>query len=226
VAPSPLPFHGEDDLPQALDTQGIRKVTEDFKTAAKRALQAGYQVIEIHSAHGYLLHQFLSPLSNHRTDDYGGSFDNRIRLLLEVVKAVQSVWPQNLPLFVRISATDWMEEGWDIDEAVQLASILKREGVDLIDCSSGGLVPGAKVPVAPGYQVPFAQRIKKEVGILTGAVGLITGVHQSEDILLEGKADLIILARAALREPYFALHAAHILGDNITWPRQYQRAKL
>lgn len=226
VAPSAIPFNRDEDTPEALDEQGIKKVINDFKTAARRALQAGYKVIEIHGAHGYLIHQFLSPLSNQRTDHYGGSLENRMRLLMEIVKAVQSVWPHNLPLLVRISATDWVDEGWDIDEAVMLASVLKREGVDLIDCSSGGLVPTAKVPVAPGYQVPFAERIKKETGILTGAVGLITGVHQSEEILQENKADLILLARVALREPYFAMHAAHILGDDITWPRQYQRAKL
>lgn len=226
VAPSAIPFNRDEDTPEALDEQGIKKVINDFKTAARRALQAGYKVIEIHGAHGYLIHQFLSPLSNQRTDHYGGSLENRMRLLMEIVKAVQSVWPHNLPLLVRISATDWVDEGWDIDEAVMLASVLKREGVDLIDCSSGGLVPTAKVPVAPGYQVPFAERIKKETGILIGAVGLITGVHQSEEILQENKADLILLARVALREPYFAMHAAHILGDDITWPRQYQRAKL
>lgn len=226
MAPSAIPFYQEDDTPQALDEQGIHKVIDDFKTAAKRAYEAGYKVIEIHGAHGYLIHQFLSPLSNQRTDHYGGSLENRMRLLLEIVQAVQSVWPKNLPLLVRISATDWMEDGWDIDESVLLASILKREGVDLIDCSSGGLVPMAKVPVAPGYQVPFAERIKKETGILTGAVGLITGVLQSEEILQENKADLILLARVSLREPYFAMHAAHIIGEDITWPRQYQRAKL
>lgn len=225
VAPSPIAFNPGENLPQELDAEGIRKVVDDFKTAARRAVQVGYKVVEIHAAHGYLIHQFLSPLSNRRQDKYGGSFENRIRLLMEVVKAVQGVWPKNLPLFVRISATDWFEDGWEIEEAVQLAAILKQEGVDLIDCSSGGLVPHARIPVGPGYQVPFAERIKKQTGILTGAVGLITGVHQSEDILQQGKADLILLARTSLREPYFALHAAHILGDDIMWPKQYQRAK-
>lgn len=226
VAPSALAFYPDDELPAELDGEGIEKVINDFKTAAQRAVKAGYKVLEIHGAHGYLIHQFLSPLSNHRTDRYGGSFENRIRLLLEVLKAVQAVWPINLPLFVRISATDWAEEGWDIEETVQLSAILKQQGVDLIDCSSGGLVSYAKIPLGPGYQVPFAARIKKETGILTGAVGLITGVHQSEDIIREGKADLILLARTSLREPYFALHAAHMLDDDITWPKQYQRAKL
>lgn len=225
VAPSPLAFHPGDQLPRELDQQGIQKVINDFKTATQRAVQVGYQVAEIHAAHGYLIHQFLSPLSNQRKDHYGGSFENRIRLLLEVVDAVKQVWPENLPLFVRISATDWAEQGWHLEEAVQLAALLKQQGVDLIDCSSGGLLPHAKISLGPGYQVPFAERIKKETGILTGAVGLITGVHQSEDILQQGKADLILLARTSLREPYFALHAAHILGDDITWPIQYQRAK-
>jgi len=226
VAPSSLPFYPEDIAPQTLDLDGIKNVITDFRDAAIRALQAGYKVIEIHAAHGYLVHQFLSPLSNHRTDNYGGSFENRIRLLLEIVEAIQTVWPQNRPLFVRISATDWADGGWNIDEATKLSSILKMKGVDLIDCSSGGLVPHAKIPVAPGYQVVFAERIRKETGILTGAVGLITEVQQAEDILENEQADLIIIARASLREPYFALHAAKILEDDIDWPLQYERAKL
>ena len=183
VSSSAIAFTTEDVAPQELDFKGITKVITDFRDAAIRALQAGYKVIEIHAAHGYLIHQFLSPLSNHRTDSYGGSFENRIRLLLEIVKSVQTIWPQNHPLFVRISATDWAEGGWNIIESVKLSSILKAEGVDLIDCSSGGLVPYAKIPLAPNYQVAFAERIKKEVGILTGAVGLITEVQQAEDIL-------------------------------------------
>jgi 2,4-dienoyl-CoA reductase-like NADH-dependent reductase (Old Yellow Enzyme family) len=172
-----------------------------------------------------LIHEFLSPLSNHRTDNYGGSFENRIRLLLEIVKTIQSVWPKNLPLFVRISSTDWVEGGWDINEAIQLSTILKMSGIDLIDCSSGGMVPYARIPAGPGYQVAFAERIKKETGILTGAVGLITEVAQAEDILVKEQADLIIIARASLRDPYFALNAAHTLGDHITWPVQYKRAR-
>jgi 2,4-dienoyl-CoA reductase-like NADH-dependent reductase (Old Yellow Enzyme family) len=226
VSASEIAFNPDDDTPQMLDENGIRKVIADFKASAKRALVAGYKVIEIHAAHGYLIHQFLSPLSNHRVDNYGGSFENRIRLLLEIIQEVQTVWPESLPLFVRISATDWAEGGWNADEAVQLSSILKDKGVDLIDCSSGGMVPYAKIPVGPGFQVPFAERIKNETGIMTGAVGMITEVQQAEFILEEEQADLIIIARASLREPYFALHAAKVLETDITWPVQYQRAKI
>jgi 2,4-dienoyl-CoA reductase-like NADH-dependent reductase (Old Yellow Enzyme family) len=226
VSSSAISFNSEDDAPLALNSEGISKVIADFKTAAQRSLAAGYKVLEIHAAHGYLIHQFLSPLSNHRTDNYGGSFENRIRLLLEIVKAVKTAWPQNLPLFVRISATDWVEGGWNIDEAVKLSSVLKASGIDLIDCSSGGLVPYAKIPWRPGYQVAFAERIKKEAGILTSAVGLITEVQQAEHIIKKGEADLILLGRESLREPYFAMKAAANLGDDITWPLQYQRAKL
>lgn len=226
VAPSAVAFNPEYDIPKELDTNGILKVIADFKVAASRALLAGYKLIEIHAAHGYLIHQFLSPLSNRRTDEYGGSFENRIRLLLEILKAVQTVWPQNLPVFVRISATDWAEGGWDINEAIKLSFLLKTNGVDLIDCSSGGLVPYAKIRLGPGYQVPFAERIKKETGILTGAVGMITEAQQAEDILAKGEADLILIARESLRKPYFAFHAAQGLNDDIEWPLQYQRAKL
>jgi 2,4-dienoyl-CoA reductase-like NADH-dependent reductase (Old Yellow Enzyme family) len=226
VGPSPIGFYMEDNPPQGLDSAGIKKVIDDFKASAVRAMEAEYKVLEIHAAHGYLIHQFLSPLSNHRTDSYGGSFENRIRLLLEVLAAIQTVWPQNLPLFVRISATDWADGGWDASEVVKLSGILKIKGVDLIDCSSGGLVPDVKIPIGPGYQVPFSERIKKETGILTSAVGLITEEHQAEEILRKKQADLIFLARASLRDPYFALHAAHLLGDDISWPLQYKRAKL
>ena len=226
VSASAIAFNPEDDAPRELDSDGIKKVISDFKIAAKRSLKAGYKLIEIHAAHGYLIHQFLSPLSNHRTDNYGGSFENRIRLLLEIVKAVQTEWPQNLPLFVRISATDWAEGGWDVDEAIQLSSILKQNGVDLIDCSSGGMVPYQQIPLGPGYQVAFAERIKAETGILTSAVGLITEAQQAEDILVKEQADLILIARASLRDPYFALNAAKLLGDDIDWPLQYKRAKL
>ncbi len=225
VAPSALPFLPDDNPPQALDEKGLQKVISDFRMAALRSYKAGYKVMEIHAAHGYLVHQFLSPLSNHRTDNYGGSFENRIRLLLEIVSAILEVWPSNLPLFVRLSATDWAEGGWNADETVQLSSILKQKGVDLIDTSSGGMVPNAKIPLGPGYQVPFAERIKNETGILTGAVGLITETQQAEDIVQKGQADLILIARASLRNPYFALHAAKILGDEIEWPWQYLRAK-
>jgi len=226
VAPSSIAFYQEDNAPHALDREGIEKVKSDFKMAAMRALKAGYKLIEIHAAHGYLLHQFLSPLSNHRTDNYGGSFENRIRLLLEIVKEVQTVWPKKLPMFVRISATDWAENGWNTGEAVQLSSVLKSYGIDLIDCSSGGLVPDAKIPLGPGYQVTFAEQIKKETGILTGAVGLITEAQQAENILMKKQADLIIFGRESLRQPYFALNAAHILGEDIPWPLQYLRAKI
>ncbi len=226
VAPSAIPFYPEDEVPEALNAVGIKKVIADFKTAALRSVQAGYQLVEIHAAHGYLVHQFLSPLSNKRTDEYGGSFENRTRLLIEIVKEVQSVWPQNLPLFVRISATDWAEEGWNINEAVQLSGILKENGVDLIDCSSGGLVPYQKIQPGPGYQVPFAERIKNKTGILTGAVGMITNAQQAEDILNNGQADLILIARESLRNPYFGLNAAAVLDDEIEWPLPYTRAKL
>ncbi len=225
VAPSELAFNPDDEAPQALDMAGIQKVINDFKLAAQRALQAGYKVIEIHAAHGYLVHQFLSPLSNLRTDSYGGRFENRIRLLLDIVKSIKTVWPQNLPLFVRISATDWAEGGWNLTEAIQLSALLKAEGVDLIDCSSGGLVNYAKIPLAPGYQVGFAERIKKETGLLTGAVGLITDAPQAENILLNEQADLIIIGRASLRDPYFSLHTAQTTGDNVEWPLPYLRAK-
>lgn len=225
VAPSAIPFRDGNTAPAALDERGIRKVVSDFRSAAARAIQAGFKVAEIHSAHGYLLHQFLSPLSNHRTDRYGGSFDNRVRLTLEVSEAVRAVWPEALPLFVRLSATDWVDDGWNPDDSVALARLLKDRGVDLIDCSSGGVVPGAKIPVTKGYQVPFAEKIKAEAGMLTGAVGLITEPRQAEEILMKNKADLILIARESLREPYFALKAAASLGDDVTWPVQYERAK-
>lgn len=226
LAPSEIAFYDNDGTPLPLDLAGIRKVQSDFKDAAKRALKAGYKLIEIHAAHGYLIHQFLSPLSNQRKDEYGGSFENRIRMLLETVAEIQTVWPADLPLFVRISATDWTENGWDIDESIKLSSILKSKGVDLIDTSSGGLVPGVKIPLGPGYQVGFAERIKKETGIFTGAVGMITKAKQAEEILARGQADLIFIARESLRNPYFGLHAAKEVGDDVEWPLQYTRAKL
>lgn len=226
VAPSALTFNPEDRPPKILDKQGIIQLTESFKEAARRVLEAGFKVLEIHSAHGYLSHEFLSPLSNQRTDEYGGSFGNRIRFLLGIVKAVQMVWPQNLPLFVRISATDWVDGGWDIDETVQLSAILKSEGVDLIDCSSGGMVPWAKIPFGPGYQVPFSDRIRNETGILTGAVGMITGAMQAEEILAKDQADLILIGRESLRNPYFPLFAAKDLQVDTDWPLQYLRSKM
>jgi len=225
VAPSPLPFAEGGPIPTELDDAGLQKIRDDFRAAAERALSAGFSVVEIHAAHGYLLHEFLSPLSNHRTDAYGGSFDNRVRLLLEVVRAVRRVWPDELPLFVRISATDWTEGGWTVGDSVALAGLLKPEGVDLIDCSTGGNVPRATIPTGPGYQVSFADRIRNETGMPTGAVGLITSADQAEAILAAGQADLIMLARAFLRDPFFPLHAAQSLGDDLTWPVQYERAK-
>ncbi|TDQ09667.1 NADPH dehydrogenase NamA [Pedobacter metabolipauper] len=225
VAPSAVPFQESDEAPAALTAEGIEKVRTDFKAAARRALDAGFKVIEIHAAHGYLLHQFLSPLSNQRSDAYGGSFENRIRLVLEVVDDIKEVWPEENPLFVRISASDWADGGWTADESIALSSILKDKGVDLIDCSSGGLAAHQQIPIFPGYQVQFSEDIKKQAGILTGAVGLITDAEQAESILTEGKADLIFLARELLRDPYFPLHAAQILNEDIKWPDQYDRAK-
>lgn len=225
VAPSAVQFNPKDKMPVALDLEGIEKVKADFKVAALRALKVGFDVVEIHAAHGYLIHQFLSPLSNLRTDEYGGSFENRIRLLLEVVAAVQEVWPAEKPLFVRISATDWVSGGWNEEESVQLAKILKACGVDVVDTSTGGLAREQQIPVEPGYQVRFAEAIKQQTGIITGAVGLITSAAQSESILEAGKADLIFMARELLRDPYFPLQAAKQLGDDMTWPSQYQRAK-
>ena len=224
VAPSDIPFTAGDRLPESLNQEGIHKVVSDFKAAAGRARVAGFNVVEIHSAHGYLLHEFLSPISNHRTDEYGGSFENRTRLLRQIVEAVKSVWPAENPLFVRISSTDWTEGGWTIEESVKLAYILKDMGVDLIDCSSGGNVHNAKVPVGPGYQVPFSEAVRK-TGILTGAVGFITTAGQAESILQEEKADLVFLARELLRNPYFPLIAARELGADVTWPVQYLRSK-
>lgn len=224
VAPSAVAFDEGYALPTALDDAGITKVVTDFRGAAHRSREVGFEVIEVHAAHGYLLHQFLSPLSNQRTDDYGGSLENRTRLLREVIAAVRGVWPAPLPLWVRVSATDWTEDGWDIDECVQLARILKEDGVDLIDCSSGGNVPHAKIPTQPGYQVPFAARIRREAGIATAAVGLITTPQQAEEILDQGDADVIVMAREFLRDPYFARRAAAELGAEIQAPVQYARA--
>ncbi|MES2274439.1 MAG: NADPH dehydrogenase NamA [Bacteroidota bacterium] len=225
VAPSAIPFTDSEEAPIELDKAGIAKVKADFKAAAARALKAGFKLIELHGAHGYLIHQFLSPISNHRTDEYGGSFDNRVRFLLEIIDEVKKVWPDDLPLFVRLSATEWTEGGWSIDDSVELAKLLKQKGVDLVDTTTGGNVAGAKIPVGPGYQVEFAEQIRKQVGIPTGAVGLITEAQQAEDILQSGQADLVILAREMLRDPNFPLRAAHQLGYDIKWPVQYERAK-
>jgi len=224
LAPSAVPFSDGHRLPHALNLEDIERITINFHAAAKRALKAGFKIVEIHAAHGYLLHQFLSPLSNFRTDSYGGSFDNRIRFLIEIVEAVRMAWPEEFPLFVRISATDWVDGGWTKEDSVQLAKVLKTKGVDLIDCSSGGNVPKAKIPVGPGYQVEFADAVKQS-GILTAAVGFITSALQSEEIISSGKADLILLAREMLRDPYFPMHAAKELGAEVKWPIQYERAK-
>jgi len=225
VAPSAIAFAPTDyALPAALDHAGIAAVVEAFRNAARRALDAGFDFVAIHAAHGYLLHEFLSPLSNLRTDNYGGSFLNRIRLVLDVVDAVRSVWPERLPLFVRISATDWAEGGWNPDESVELARRLRDRGVDLVDCSSGGNVADAKIPLAPGYQVGFAARIRREAGIATAAVGLITEPAQANAIIAEGEADFVFLARAELRDPNWPLHAAVALGETVSWPKQYLRA--
>lgn len=223
VAPSALPFSNKEEAPLELDKAGIEIIKADFKAAAARTLEAGFDVIEIHAAHGYLIHEFYSPLSNTRTDEYGGSFENRIRLLLEIIESVKEVWPESKPLFVRISSTDWTEGGWTIDDSVALAKILKEKGVDLIDCSSGGNVL-AQIPLKPGYQVEFADVVRK-TGILTGAVGLITEAKQAENIIANGEADMVLIAREFLRDPHFPLRAAHELGATIKWPLQYERAK-
>jgi 2,4-dienoyl-CoA reductase-like NADH-dependent reductase (Old Yellow Enzyme family) len=224
VAPSPIPFNIGHPVPVELTVDEIHGIVEAFVAAARCALHAGFKVIELHGAHGYLIHEFLSPLSNQRTDQYGGSFENRIRFALEVIQAVRSVWPERLPLFLRISATDWAEGGWALDDSVELARAVRTRGVDLIDCSSGGTVPHASIPAAPGYQVPFSDRIRREAGILTGAVGLITEPFQADAIIRGGAADVVLLAREFLREPYWPIKAAQALGAEIRVPAQYARA--
>ena len=224
-APSAIAFRPGDVVPEALDAAGVRATIGAFAEATRRSLDAGFEVIEIHAAHGYLIHEFLSPLSNTRTDEYGGSFANRTRFLHEIVGVVRAILPERLPLIVRISATDWADGGWDIEQSVELARQLLPLGVDLIDCSSGGLVPGARIPVGPAYQTPFAERIRRETGMPTGAVGLITTATQADEIVREGRADLVLLARQMLRDPYFALHAAAELGAEVRWPEQYLRAR-
>jgi len=212
--------------PEALTVDAIARVAHCFGEAARRSLEAGFELIEIHGAHGYLLHQFLSPLVNTRTDQYGGSFQNRIRIVCEVVAAVRQVWPERLPLWLRISASDWAEGGWSIEDSIVLAQEVKTLGVDLIDASSGGIVPSAKIPLGPGYQTAFAERIRRESGILTGAVGMITSPEQAQHIIATGQADLVLLARELLRDPYWPLRAAHVLKQNVQWPKQYTRAHL
>ena len=223
VAPSAVAFEGYA-VPAALDEAGIRSVIEAFAAAAVRAREAGFRVIEIHAAHGYLLHQFLSPLSNRRTDRWGGSFENRARLAREVVERVRREWPERLPLFVRVSATDWVDGGWDVEQTVELARQLRPLGVDLVDCSSGGLVAHAKIPVAPGYHVPFAERVRRDAGVPAGAVGLITTAAQADEIIRSGGADAVLLARQMLRDPYWPMHAAAELKEAAAWPAQYLRA--
>jgi 2,4-dienoyl-CoA reductase-like NADH-dependent reductase (Old Yellow Enzyme family) len=223
-APSAIPFRDDWQTPRAMDRRDIVAVVRAFAAAATRLLAAGGKVAEVHAAHGYLLHEFLSPLTNERLDEYGGSFESRARFLFEVVDAIRGVWPERLPLFVRISASDWTDGGWTIEDSVALASRLKTRGVDLIDCSSGGNVPHATIPLGPGYQVPFAERVRRDAGIMTGAVGLITEPAQAEAILQSGQADLIIVARQLLRDPYWPLHAAQALGDKVEPPIQYRRA--
>ncbi len=221
VAPSAIPFGEESPVPVALDESGIDGIVDAFEAGARRALSAGFKLLEIHAAHGYLLHEFLSPISNHRNDQYGGSLENRMRLLLRVAERLRSVMPEEMPLFVRISATDWVDGGWDIEEAVELAKRLKALGVDLIDVSSGGMVPYARVPMAKGYQVPFARRIREGADIRTGAVGLITEPHHADEIVTGGDANMVFIARELLREPYWALKAQRALGEEATWPIQY-----
>jgi 2,4-dienoyl-CoA reductase-like NADH-dependent reductase (Old Yellow Enzyme family) len=225
VAPSAVPFADNYPLPLALTGDEIEGVVAQWVAAAQRALDAEFDVIELHMAHGYLAHQFLSPLSNRRTDEYGGTLENRIRFPLRVAEAVRAVWPDRLPLLVRISATDWVEDGWDLEQSVRLSEALRAIGVDLIDCSSGGNVAGARIPVGPGYQVPFAERIRSEAGIATGAVGMITEPNQANDIVASGKADAVLMARELLRDPYWPLHAARTLGVDVPWPNQYLRGK-
>src|SRR6202795_3065354 len=224
VAPSAIAFADNYPMPQALTSDGIQEVVQAFAAAARRACEAGFRVIEIHAAHGYLIHEFLSPLSNQRTDACGCSFENRTRLCREAVAAVRSSWPERAPLFVRISTTDWVDGGWDIEQSIELARGLRQMGVDLIDCSSGGSVPHAEIPVGPGYQTPFAQRIRREAEIMTGAVGMITSPVQAEQIIGTGQADAILIARELLRDPYWPLQAAHELEQSISWPVQYLRA--
>jgi 2,4-dienoyl-CoA reductase-like NADH-dependent reductase (Old Yellow Enzyme family) len=224
VAPSSIPFSADYAMPRELDAAGIRNVVSQFTAAARRAREAGFQIAEIHAAHGYLLHQFLSPLSNRRLDSYGGGFENRTRLVREVVTAVRAEWPEKLPLLIRLSATDWVEGGWSADETVELCRILKKLGVDLVDVSSAGLVPTAKIPAGPGFQTEFASRVRHEADIPTAAVGLITSPAQADHIVRTGQADMVLLGREILRNPYWPLVAAQELGQTTSWPRQYLRS--
>jgi 2,4-dienoyl-CoA reductase-like NADH-dependent reductase (Old Yellow Enzyme family) len=224
IGPTAAPFDSNYPIPRAMALVDIAEVVDAFRQAAERAQAAGFDVIEVHGAHGYLIHEFLSPLSNTRTDEYGGSFENRIRFCLEIIEAVRGAWPERSPLFVRLSATDWVEGGWDVEQTIELARRLSGMGVDVIDCSSGGTVPNATIPTTPGYQVPFADRIRREAAIATGAVGLITTPSQAGEIIAREQADLVVLARELLRDPYWPLRAARELGRQIPWPAQYLRA--
>jgi len=225
VGPSSIPIDEKSASPHDLNQQEINNIIQSFNQAAARSLAAGFDVIELHAAHGYLLHEFLSPLSNKRTDRYGGSLENRLRLLLEIASSVRHIWPQHLPVFVRLSASDWVDGGWDVHQSTLLCSQLKEIGIDFIDVSSAGLVPYAKIETGPGFQVPFCSAIRRDTGLLTGAVGMITDPRQAEHIIAAQEADVVLLARELLRDPYWPLHAAHALGVDITWPQQYERAK-
>ena len=225
LAPSAIPFDLESPVPQEMTLEDIDQLVEQFVAATHRSQVAGFEVVEIHAAHGYLLHEFLSPLSNQRTDDYGGSLENRMRFPLRVAQAVREAWPEHLPVLVRISATDWVKGGWDLEQSIEFCKHLKDIGIDLIDVSTGALVPDVKIPARPGYQIPFAEAIRREAGIPTGAVGLITTASQAEQTLATGQADVVLLGRESLRDPHWPLHAAHFLGAEVNWPKQYQGAK-
>jgi 2,4-dienoyl-CoA reductase-like NADH-dependent reductase (Old Yellow Enzyme family) len=225
LAPSAAPFSADYPHPKEMTEEEIKLVTAQFEKATKNSLEAGFKVVEIHSAHGYLLHEFLSPLSNHRKDQYGGSLENRMRFPLSIAKVVRATWPKKWPVFIRISASDWVDGGWNIDESVEFAKELKKLEIDLVDCSSGGTSPDAKIPAGPGYQVPFSEKIHHEAQILTGAVGIITDPEQAEAIIAKDQADVILMAREFLRDPYWPLHAAKKLGVDLPWPKQYERAK-
>jgi 2,4-dienoyl-CoA reductase-like NADH-dependent reductase (Old Yellow Enzyme family) len=226
IAPTAEPFADGYPVPREMTRADIDAVVTQFRDAARRSLDAGFEVAEIHMAHGYLMHEFLSPLTNKRTDEYGGSLANRMRLPLRIARAVREVWPERWPVFARISCIDWVEGGWDLPQSIELSRRLKESGIDLIDCSSGGIVPYAKIELGPGYQVPFAEAIRRDAGIATGAVGMITEPRQAEQIVLTGQADAVLLARALLRDPYWPLHAAQELGADVEWPVQYARAKV
>ncbi|MDE3154129.1 MAG: NADH:flavin oxidoreductase/NADH oxidase [Acidobacteriota bacterium] len=225
VAPSAQPFSPQSRTPRALSTADLATLVDQFVAATRRAEAAGFELVELHMAHGYLLHEFLSPIANHRQDEYGGSLEARARFPLEVARAVRRAWPDDRPLLVRISATDWIEGGWDLPQSIQFARWLKEAGVDLVDCSTAGIAPGAAIPLGPGYQVPFAAAVRREAQVPTGAVGLITEPAQAERIVAGGEADVVLLARELLRDPYWPLHAARALGDDVPWPPQYERAK-